>query len=992
MSEERPTDSNTETDASPSRDSRLDAFLRQATVIVAAEKGMSSRARAKLKSVADGLNLPDGMFDDAIDRLQASSLRPDELKRYEKEFLGYLDDQFSRLPHGVLSVAMEQHAIERAESHFGINANRAEQLIGHQAAFHGMGRLDRVDAVNYGRQMIVHAIDDASGGPIDDSSADGQSQKQRLLEIGRQWGLNVSDVDRVIEQHAADARRSRWAAARRKFVLATTAAMMLLMIAGGIYLLVERFTAETPTPVAEPVEIVSMPDDSPARFSNNTMQLIAELTPRLSTRLNDADPKIRAQAVDEIISRSCEQTDDGSRWMSLIQSLFHEPDDDAIAEQIVDSLETQLQSRDIVSVKGFAATFRANEIAQELLHEPSRESPTLAQTSRLDRLAEIMQMQTNADRATEPDTPEGSLSASRLARRHWNQLLSQCWTSPGRAAICVEPLSEMTQDKIEAESLVPLRERAVKAILKADPAKWRHIRDSIATAVTDASDEEVLEWIDLYEDAPGGLASFLSPRLLQRAGLPAERVPTRIAASLSNYRQQQRSAPLQPLIQRNEKIAALTNRLLEDDGDSGLPAKNDDLPDRIAETIRLGNLSLAFLRALDDHGNQTHDDWDRIDRLIDAAPMKLVDLVSLDRETSPERRDGSRQQPVRRSIPTDLVNRIRTRESGQLLDRVDAMQRIAAMTSRTSNVPHGQAVTLGQYLLAGMDLSEEQQVEPYVSPVAQWPSVMLAISDQIAIGKVEREQAVRIAELALGGPLDVTGEGDEWSKQISRRLFDRAVEQIDRLSLQEPDELAWSRLKTWIDGALQQRMDLLDHGQKFDGSADSLLAIQIRSIATQRSGASSSLTPVDQQRLAQLIRQNTGELTKSVIASEFLARTVARQLADRSPAARLKIEAILDDLKRAEQRSPSVGQMLMLTQRVLVRLWSIERNEKIDQMIRQVSVRESSTAAEGRWHQISRSGDSPGSDAAEPGLSPKRLIIVDNLSSLRRFEELEGGQ
>ena len=128
-------DNSIETPDEGPRDSRLQSFLRQASAIIAAEKGLNNAAKAKLDDLAQRLHLPNELFEQGLQELQNSNSPVGNLTDYEEGFLRFLIHEFSKKSKGeVRSIAIEEKAIAHAKSRFGISASRAEQLFDHQAS------------------------------------------------------------------------------------------------------------------------------------------------------------------------------------------------------------------------------------------------------------------------------------------------------------------------------------------------------------------------------------------------------------------------------------------------------------------------------------------------------------------------------------------------------------------------------------------------------------------------------------------------------------------------------------------------------------------------------------------------------------------------------------------------------------------------------------------------------------------------------------------
>jgi hypothetical protein len=173
--------------ASYQREVQLKAFLRQAVAIIAAERGLNTQSRLKLESLAKHQKLPDDLFAEAIRQLQGDEASISKLNRYEQEFVKYLAGEFKKVRSGIISLRMEQNAIELADKKYQIPPIRAEWLIDQQAKLASIGRLSRGEAEEYAAQFIAERIGDRH--------ALEPELRHEIYERGHKLGLTRDRVD-----------------------------------------------------------------------------------------------------------------------------------------------------------------------------------------------------------------------------------------------------------------------------------------------------------------------------------------------------------------------------------------------------------------------------------------------------------------------------------------------------------------------------------------------------------------------------------------------------------------------------------------------------------------------------------------------------------------------------------------------------------------------------------------------------------------------------
>ena len=183
-------------------DPRLRLFLRQAGAIIAAERGLSQSCRLRLQSLAVRLELTSQQLHQAIETLQGTAKFSEALNHWEHSFVEFLQREFKPFQGRVLSIAIENRALDLAARKYQIQEVRAHELIQTTSEQLGIGRIAAADAVWFGNRLIVDTLGSQQGVE--------PAQLRELYRIGEQWGLDRETVDQGIQQTLADNTRSKW--------------------------------------------------------------------------------------------------------------------------------------------------------------------------------------------------------------------------------------------------------------------------------------------------------------------------------------------------------------------------------------------------------------------------------------------------------------------------------------------------------------------------------------------------------------------------------------------------------------------------------------------------------------------------------------------------------------------------------------------------------------------------------------------------------------
>ena len=763
---------------------------RQASAIIAAEKGLNNAAKAKLDDLAQRLHLPNELFEQGLQELQNSNSPVGNLTDYEEGFLRFLIHEFSKKSKGeVLSIAIEEKAIAHAKSRFGISASRAEQLFDHQASESGIGRLSRTDAREFGRQMILDIIGDKL--EIDEET------DHRVFRIGRRWGCNVHEVESMVTSTIArnhDAIRRRQ---RKPMILGVASTVCVVLIGLASWWLVDNRESIFGKPVVKKPPIPAVLDPIPESDPEETKSDLEIAFPEFATALSSDDFVARGDAIETMTNRVLgSQKEDAHQFEAICAWYLQEPD-----AQVADRFEQSLQSALIsepVSNRNNALSlpYRAAKMAQDIYESSQFADPY----ERKIKLSRILKTQFPSN-----ETPVGTV----IANRQWNQVIQNSWQDPGRNSILVDPLVKLTLSKLGPRELQQFMSRSVRTIILADKTQWRNMEGSIRTAIESADDIQRMEWIDIWIDdfdGSSGFRKFTGPYLVA-GGLrnPKPTAANDYAEFLISERSDWRNRRLRPALSRHRKINSSIEKLVPYFTEISESNVN---PDLIFQAASAANLCLEAKQIMESGRAGKESAWSDVDVQIERLDSRLRDFVFLDEQGS-----GATKLS---SAGFDTTSRDRTlaafndlSEGNQAL-RLAAIDRLPALAAKFDSIPQPMANSLAVYLLSPIESGEWLQAQRVATDFSKWPRLVLAISDQLPKSTAPIDQVMTMYSVLRGEPWDDSSDGN-WRDAMSLSLLNWSHELLLSNDAIDPNSSNsdWIRLEKFLQTAYFRRSTLL---------------------------------------------------------------------------------------------------------------------------------------------------------------------------------------
>ena len=916
-------------------DPRLKSFLRQATAVITAEKGLNPASRIKLESLAKHVKLPQELFDEALVLLQSNDNA--NLTHYEKAFVKFLDGELGKIKGGVISLGMEHEAIDLAERKYQINSTRAEQLIKARAEAAGISRISPDEAAVFAERIIIERTNKLA--------AVNDDLRQDLYRIGKKWGYQRDQVDRIIFREIAQNR------AKRRTAFAKRAAIFLsLILAAGLGVAFANGWLDSLFQRSAQVD-----PDLAIQFNNESIE--SQPVPEVSTfsqlqqfskddgslkqivdSIGQSDQTQRKNGLQELTEIVCSQPDYLlTELPGLISQLYFEEQSDVAAAGVLSAIKQKLQIQPPeagVSVSELKINYRANRLLGQICF--SENASAHQSTSRYEKAKKLIR-----DRIQIPVSEEQSLtdylsrSEAAIAVDHWNFLNQTIWSpSSVDAAVLYGPVLALTQSKLDTQTLNSYRDETLVSLIEVDASEWNHLREPIRETISRCPEIKLNRWISaLVKSDSAAMQDFLSPLILKRIDVkPKSLVRKDVVQAISNYDLARRDGLIKPVTSRNAQLIETLDGFLQ----KQTLNQTDAEPDQIADTALRVNIEMAFCAALE---NVTHIDdasfvqFDRMAQTATSAPLKLRELISLpidrldkqNKETSPatasdiERKDSA-------------ISRLKFPGRKSSSSRKLGLKQLAKIAPRFQRLSYAESKAIAAYLLSDLGTEELLNIQLQLGAFSHWPSLPLAIADELSQSDVKLDQALTISRLLLGEGLDIGTQDSNWKQKLQSSLRASTADQLSNLVDLNPNNPTsnWNRLRIYMNDAYRDRLMIVnksDHLSQSFLSLDQASLELTRAIGERQRGFSNSS---HQRKKAIVGQSSTNEVARTVLAGQFLIEVISSGFESTEFASQAR--GLLTDFESKMQQHSFIGQQLYQTELTLLRLFALKRELLVKQL------------------------------------------------------------
>ena len=913
--------------------------MRQATAVITAEKGLNSSSRIKLESLAKHLKLPPELFEEALVLLQSNDTV--NLTHYEKAFVKFLDTELGRIKGGVISLGMELEAIDLANRKYQINSTRAEQLIKSRAKAAGISRISPDEAALFAERIIVERTNKLAA--VDDEL------REDLYRIGKKWGYQREQVDRVIFREISQNR-----AQKRSAFFKRAAALLCLVMAAGVgtafatgHLRIDLLSKPLPE---KPIANLDQPDQNsdpqpeqaPSTFANlkefvkgsnargkNALNLAVE-------KIGHSEPSQRQSGFEKLSEIVCsDPQQDDSQLSELITRLYYEEQSDDAASGVLSAIRHRLQTQSPtsgVSVNNLKNNYRANRLLGQICF--SDIAGGFESTSRHENAKAVIK-----DLIRIPVLNELSLdnylsrSEAAIAVDQWNLLNQTIWSPTSTdAAVLYSRILSLTKSKLDAETLNSYRDESLISLIEVDSSDWNHLRNPIRETLSRCEDVKLNRWISAFvKSNDTAMQDFLAPLLLERIDVkPKSVVRKDVYDAISKYEMAVRGRLIVPVTTRDASLGKQVREFLDEQAKS----KNQITPDRIANTAIRVNLQMAFCAALEDVSHIDESSFVPFDRLNETAsgPLRLREVISLPIDRSSEQKSGNSATASDRARMNASISRLSSSSREASGSRKLALNQLAKVAPRFERLTYAQSEILAQYLLSNLGTEELLNAQLRIESFSHWPNLALAIADKLPNSGVQLDQALTVSRLLLGQELETKPTDKDWKLTLQAKLHDAIADQVSSQVDLDPDNMKsnWNRLQIYLSEIYGDRLMIASKtdslNQSFSSLDQSLLELT-RTLALQQNSVPDSQLKRSQSIVTQ---SSSNEIARTVLASQFLIQVVSSEFDSTEFAARA--QDLVSGFQTNMSNSSFVGEQLYHTEIALLRLFSLKRELLVQQL------------------------------------------------------------
>ena len=901
-------------------------FLRQAGAIIAAERGLSKTSRAKLQSLAIRLELSEDQFHLAIDELQNTVKLPQALNHWERSFVTFLERELQSFHGKVLSISLENRAIDLAARKYQISEVRAQQLIQQTADELGIGRMAEGDAERFGERLIVDAVGR--------QAALSPGQLEELQHLGDRWGLSREAVRRLVDQVLDDNRKPTGAGAGQPWVLLLPAGAGLLALL--LLLLWQLGWWPGPSEIGagpqgpSPTAALQPNLEKPSWWNEDLDRAwVAVEDPRLDRSkraIQSADPENRLEGMEELIESArespvvhpfpgCEHLE-LNRLIGLLY--LHDPDPE-VSESVIESMNDAFRVGAGEGPMQIDAVYWAVQLLAVLMELDETGDPSLW-AGRMDRVQELSQDVVGPY----PDNLEAArfftLAYQRVSIDLWRQLVQQSQAGARLEGSQVRRLKQQTAPVLDPEVTYQLEMAVVRELLEQDEGQWETVKDSMTSLVQGASSSQLVDWIDqLFAVRDPRLRDFLATTLIARTGVPVE------DESLDGRMKSLREHRFGPAV-----VAWLEKNRQSDKVASGVEPWFDPPPDSrpqaIVEVVYASNVSLAALVEL-----ETRQDLGYLSRLL-ASGLPRLNQVTLTEGGAgdPRGTNPAGPSPAERRLKDRAIERLVNAEADRLAVRISALESLAKVVGKFSDLPYAEVQVLTDYFLADMELQESLAVERLSPQFSHLPAMHLALADRIRQGSGQESRVLLLHQRLQGDELPIAPTPN-WRELVANSFVQFALGILtsrDELAISQSDH-DWLRLEKLQRSMLMTRARIMDQWLVPQVWGDTDYETALGRLVKQR------VIPERRQWFENALRMavDAPPLARWVLLNQLLIELVGGELEQAGEVLLVQRDQVMQEYRQRVKEDLSLGQRLLLSEQALLQLVSIARQERVDRWL-----------------------------------------------------------
>lgn len=705
----------------PRRDARLEGFLRRAAPILAAERGLTPQASVKLRTIADEMQLSEELRQQAWELLQQGPPTARHYSRYERAFAAYLKKQFEGRNGSIVTYDVEQKALRVAADKYQLDGHAAREILGEVVRKLGLRRISMTEAERHVETTAREVIGDAVWVDID--------TRQRLVELGEEWGVAKEQVAAIVEFLCRGNReRRRRQQVRNNLFVALGAIAILAALGTFMSLSWDRIAGR-----AEPIEEVNGKSDPvaaggafrpPAWWNDPMRTAVGNALARVAgfddwgRDLASSEPSRRDEAYRRLVALLAnrhDQPETRRRLEAIVAEVLAGEPDDAAFDRILSELLGLAKPptdglpggddfyRRGASVITFVATF-----AGEVRHPAARRDRTLEALGQLTGTVAAADDPALLDRAL--------VDYFGLCRE---RLLGAAVENPGTGVQRFDQLMTAARDRVDDAERGRWTTELLVELLRNSPSEWARYRQLIETATSKGNQPNVPALLEFLEaPADRALAEHLADRLRTTYRLTVEdRSPEEVAAALR--RQLGLSAAV-----ISRATPALWNRLA-----GRVPPDRGNELDRLSRVER--GAMLAELSQLATIAVRLIATPDRGKELDQSLRDKLASIESTEPSGEPAELPSSDESAA---ATRQLVNRIDALDDANLSVGLQTLRTLGARLKEGVSLEgeRDAAARVAAYLLTPRAAADQQRVLAEIADLGRWTDLIFAIVDALS--------------------------------------------------------------------------------------------------------------------------------------------------------------------------------------------------------------------------------------------------------------------
>lgn len=906
----------------------LDRFLQKAKPILAAERGLNEKSRAKLKRLADENHVNDEIFDRALQLIKSGDISTNNLSRYERSFVKFLRRELKGLSESILPAKLEQKAIDIAFDKFQLEPQRARELTQLVADELGVSRISRSDSERHVTELVNNLIGHA---PYVNEDI-----RKRLYAAGDQWGMERGYLDSLIigkltENRDAETRK-RSSALGWLPIVVTSIVVVTATVAFWVWYSQEktpdRSTGQQETKPEELPLVDRLPSWWSETVKNKFVSMRHDLpvvAAQLESLLSD-DAARRYDGYKKLTNAFVDDVDIGSheKDIAFLLGYFyaHEPSGpfaDRWLEDVAGFIELPA-GRIPNQPNASERAFRANQLLTV-----AASSDDISQ-ERLDSIDEVTTRLVGWS-VKKPSAIYLSASNEAIARDYWNHLILNAPTDLDAAIAAFEFASVTTKFRLKSDAFSQFQLRFIEAVLDAEPRRFEKLQSYIRDLINDAPAHQLAVLARHVRNIKDSRQQkWLVDRFVDRIKVRGSESP---ASSIDLI--EEHFGVIPPEVVRYRNVYRSWNEMINEQGLKDLIDFNrDPTPVQIANLAHANTVGWYICFDIDST---------RLDAKLKQSSINLGQVAafqSIDRDApfnvSIIRASNSDQRALRRYVDDlDIQNQLTSSR------RLAAVKKLAEISLKFQDLDSAQAKQLATYFCSTeLSLEEWANVQAHLPSFSHWPNLLIAVADQVSSPRVPGENAVKIVNRLTNGRIDVTHNQTNWREQLKIKLLGYIANGLQQRALDDKSSVSasWQALKFFLVENIRDRASLLEKPLNSNDRSASSALFSETSLLEQLIELLRAYSPsVEHQR--QVSRRyeaskllSDDEMLQSILMYQWSVEMLAEATKRQQPEFAAEIDSVVNDYHLANQNTNSIGQQLYLCEFAQLKLLQIVNTKK----------------------------------------------------------------